>query len=197
MAAGCTFQFGPAYLIPAFRGEGLSLGQAGLLAAAPSAGLLATLVAWGAAADRWGERIVLTTGLALAGITLVAATAARGTAALGICFVPAGAAGASVHASSGRLILGWFAAHERGLAMGLRQTAQPLGVAVAALTLPPLATRASARHSRSWGCSASRPQRWSPPRSATPNAPSPTTANEPDPRTVRRCCGASTPPAHC
>jgi sugar phosphate permease len=43
-----------------------------------------------------------------------------------------------VHAASGRLILGWFAAHERGLAMGARQTAQPLGVAVAALTLPPL-----------------------------------------------------------
>jgi sugar phosphate permease len=35
--------------------------------------------------------------------------------------------------------MGWFAAHERGLAMGIRQTAQPIGVAVAALALPPLA----------------------------------------------------------
>jgi sugar phosphate permease len=35
--------------------------------------------------------------------------------------------------------MGWFPIHERGLAMGMRQTAQPLGVAVAALALPPLA----------------------------------------------------------
>jgi sugar phosphate permease len=62
---------------------------------------------------------------------------AAGTVALSACLVVAGAAGASVYAASGRLILGWFAARERGLAMGIRQSAQPLGVAVAALT-PPL-----------------------------------------------------------
>jgi sugar phosphate permease len=39
------------------------------------------------------------------------------------------------------VVLGWFAAHERGLAMGLRQTAQPLGVGLAALVLPPAAAR--------------------------------------------------------
>jgi sugar phosphate permease len=46
-----------------------------------------------------------------------------------------------VYAASGRLILGWFAARERGLAMGIRQASQPLGVAVAALALPSLAAR--------------------------------------------------------
>jgi sugar phosphate permease len=60
-------------------------------------------------------------------------------AALGVCLGLAGAAGASVYAASGRLILSWFAAHERGLAMGIRQRAQPLGVAVAAVVLPSLA----------------------------------------------------------
>jgi sugar phosphate permease len=65
-------------------------------------------------------------------------------AALGACLVVAGAAGASVHAASGRLILGWFAARERGLAMGVRQSAQPLGVAVAALALPSLAASGTA-----------------------------------------------------
>ncbi|MFG1711279.1 MFS transporter [Nonomuraea sp. M3C6] len=139
MTAGCTFQFGLAYLIPALRAEGLSLAEAGLLAAAPNAGLLATLIAWGAAADRWGERIVLSSGLGLAGIVLLTAATVHDPIALGVCFLLAGAAGASVHASSGRLIMGWFAAAERGLAMGIRQTAQPLGVAVAALTLPSLA----------------------------------------------------------
>ena len=136
MTAGCTFQYGLAYLIPAFRAEGLSLEQAGILVACPTAGLLLTLVAWGAAADRWGERLVLGAGLGLAGTILLAGTTVTGTAALGACLAAAGAAGASVYAASGRLILGWFPARQRGLAMGIRQSAQPLGVAVAALALP-------------------------------------------------------------
>jgi sugar phosphate permease len=138
MTAGCTFQYGLAYLIPAFRAEGLSLEQAGILVACPTAGLLLTLVAWGAAADRWGERLVLGVGLALAGAILLVGTTVHGTAALGACLAAAGAAGASVYAASGRLILGWFPARQRGLAMGIRQSAQPLGVAVAALVLPSL-----------------------------------------------------------
>jgi len=136
MTAGCTFQYGLAYLIPAFRAEGLSLEQGGILVACPTAGLLLTLVAWGAAADRWGERLVLGVGLALAGAVLLAAATVHGTVALGVCLAAAGAAGASVYAASGRLILGWFPARQRGLAMGIRQSAQPLGVAVAALALP-------------------------------------------------------------
>jgi sugar phosphate permease len=138
MTAGCAYQFGLPFLIPALRADGLSLEQVGLLVAGPMAGLLCTLIAWGAAADRWGERLVLSAGLGLAGVALLGAAAAPGPLALGGCLVLAGACGGSVHAASGRLILGWFAAHERGLAMGVRQTAQPLGVAVAALALPPL-----------------------------------------------------------
>ena len=137
--AGSCFQYGQAYLIPALRAGGLSLEEAGVLVACPTVGLLLTLVAWGAAADRWGERLVLTSGLTAAGLVLLAATQVHGTVALGACLVLAGAAGASVYAASGRLILGWFAASERGLAMGIRQSAQPLGVAVAAVTLPTLA----------------------------------------------------------
>jgi MFS family permease len=138
MTAGCTFQYGLAYLIPALRAGGLSLEQAGILVACPTAGLLLTLIGWGAAADRWGERLVLGAGLALAGVMLLAAAAVHRLWALGGCLALAGAAGASVYAASGRLILGWFAARQRGLAMGIRQSAQPLGVAVAALALPAL-----------------------------------------------------------
>jgi sugar phosphate permease len=138
LTAGCTFQYGLAYLIPAFRASGLSLAQAGVLVACPTAGLLLTLVIWGAAADRFGERFVLASGLAAAGALLLAAVFVRGTVGLGVCLAAAGAAGGSVYAASGRLILGWFPAHQRGLAMGIRQSAQPLGVAVAAVTLPVL-----------------------------------------------------------
>jgi sugar phosphate permease len=138
MTAGCTFQYGLAYLIPALRHEGFSLELASVLVACPTAGLLLTLIGWGAAADRWGERIVLATGLGLAGVILLSASLVHGAGGLGICLVLGGAAGGSVFAASGRLILGWFARHERGLAMGIRQSAQPLGVALAAVTLPTL-----------------------------------------------------------
>lgn len=83
-----------------------------------------------------GERTVLTSGLAVGGATLLAGLTAGGTLGLAACFVVAGGATAAVHAASGRLILGWFPAHLRGRAMAVRQTAQPLGVAVAALVLP-------------------------------------------------------------
>jgi sugar phosphate permease len=58
---------------------------------------------------------------------------------LPVALAIAGAGTAAVHAASGRLVLGWFAPRERGRAMAVRQTAQPLGVAIAALVLPPLA----------------------------------------------------------
>ena len=138
MTAGCTFQYGLAYLIPALRQQGLSLELASTLVACPTAGLLLTLIAWGAAADRWGERVVLAAGLGLAGAVLTIAASVHAAAGLGLCLAVSGAAGGSVFAASGRLILGWFAWHERGLAMGIRQSAQPLGVALAAATLPAL-----------------------------------------------------------
>ncbi|WP_327000452.1 MFS transporter [Dactylosporangium sp. NBC_01737] len=144
MTAGSTFQYGLAYLIPAFRDEGLSLEQTGLLVACPTIGVMCTLIAWGAAADRWGERVVLSTGLGLAGLILLAARSVHGTAVLAVCLALAGAAAASVLAS-GRLILGWFARHERALAMGLRQSAGPMGLALAAATLPALAAAGTGR----------------------------------------------------
>ncbi len=138
MTAGCTFQYGLAYLIPALRQHGFSLELASTLVACPTVGLLLTLIAWGAAADRFGERVVLATGLGLSGAVLLIGASLHGAEALGVCLAVGGAAGGSVFAASGRLILGWFAQHERGLAMGIRQSAQPLGVALAAATLPAL-----------------------------------------------------------
>ena len=139
-AATCLFLYGLPMLVPALRAEQhLSLVGASVVVAAPTAGLLLTLIAWGAAADRFGERIVISTGLALATIFLALTTVTHGPVPLCVLLALAGAAGASVNAASGRVVMGWFAVDERGLAMGARQTAQPLGVAIAALTLPPLA----------------------------------------------------------
>jgi len=139
-AATCVFLYGLPMLVPQLRSQlGLSLAAAGAVVGAPAVGLILTLIAWGAVADRRGERLVIASGLGLAAACLVLASLVRGPTALGLSLVLAGAGGASVNAASGRVVLGWFAAHERGLAMGLRQTAQPLGVAIAAVTLPALA----------------------------------------------------------
>ncbi|MGH3625786.1 MAG: MFS transporter, partial [Sciscionella sp.] len=129
------------FLVPAMRAaEHLSLAEAGTVVAAPSAGLMLTLIAWGAAADRYGERIVMVLGLGGAGLLLLL-TSAAGVSPVGlfVLLALAGAAGASVNSASGRVVMGWFAAHERGVAMGVRQTAQPFGVGLAALVLPRLA----------------------------------------------------------
>ena len=139
-AATCSFLYGVPMLIPALtRQDHLSLLAAGVLASAPIAGLLVTLIAWGAAADRYGERGVIAIGVGLSGLVLAAVPLVPGLAASAALLALAGAAGASVNAASGRLVMGWFPPAERGFAMGTRQTAQPLGVALAALALPPLA----------------------------------------------------------
>jgi MFS family permease len=141
LIAACAFQYGLPFLVPAFLADGLTLAQAGLLVSAPVFGLLCALVLWGAVTDRVGERWVLTAGLAGASAALVAAASVERLALVGGLLFVAGAASACVQVASGRLILSWFPVTERGLAMGLRQTGQPLGIGVAALVLPGLGAR--------------------------------------------------------
>jgi MFS family permease len=77
--------------------------------------------------------------MALTGLVALAATHAHGYVALGLLLAGGGAASASTSSASGRVVVGWFPRRQRGLAMGIRQMAQPIGVAVAALTVPALA----------------------------------------------------------
>ena len=130
----------PAFLIPYLHGEqGMSLAKAGVLAGAPSLGLVLTLIAWGALTDRFGERRVLLAGLSLTTLAVVGSMLADGFVWLGLALVASGAMSACINNASGRLITGWFPAERRGLAMGIRQTCQPVGTAVAALAVPALA----------------------------------------------------------
>src|SRR4051812_22461812 len=141
--SSCVFLYGLPYLLPFIRSDlGLSLSQASALVTLPAVGLLFSLVLWGAAADRWGERIVMALGLILAAAFLAGAAGTGGDnlMLLGGLLVLAGVGGASVNAASGRLVLGWFGPKDRGLAMGARQTAVPLGAALAAACLPPIAS---------------------------------------------------------
>ena len=139
LVAACAVQNGLPFLTVALREEGLSLAAIGLLASAPTVGLVLSLLAWGAAADRYGERVVLSTGLGVAAAAMTGAALADTPVATGLWLLLAGAGSASVHAASGRLVLGWFPASQRGLAMGVRQAGQPIGVGLAAFALPRLA----------------------------------------------------------
>lgn len=139
--AGTVFVTTPAFLIPLLHSErGLSLAQAGLLAAAPTMGMVLTLIAWGALADLVGERWVISGGLALTSLAALGAAASPGYLSLGVFLLLGGAASASTNSASGKVVVGWFPKHRRGLAMGIRQMAQPLGVTVAAVTVPSIAT---------------------------------------------------------
>ncbi|MET0991071.1 MAG: MFS transporter [Lacisediminihabitans sp.] len=138
--AGTVFVSTPAFLIPLLHTErGLSLAQAGLLAATPTMGMVLTLVLWGALADRVGEKWVIAGGLALTALATVGAITAHGYVDLGVFLLLGGAASASTNSASGKVVVGWFAKERRGLAMGIRQMCQPLGVTVAALTVPTIA----------------------------------------------------------
>jgi sugar phosphate permease len=140
--AASSLVYGVPFLVPSLRDErGLSLAEVGVIVAAPTLGLLVALIAWGAVVDRVGERLPMALGLGACGlVTGVLALLAPQSLAVAIgLLVLAGLGAASVNAASGRLIMGWFDVDERGVAMGIRQTAQPLGVAAAGLVLPTLA----------------------------------------------------------
>ncbi|HET9891358.1 MAG TPA: MFS transporter [Mycobacterium sp.] len=138
-ASSFLFITGVAFLIPSLQAHrGISLTQAGLLASMPSWGMVVTLVLWGYVLDRVGERIVLTAGSAFTAAAAYAAASAHSLLLVGVFLFMGGMAAASCNTAGGRLVAAWFPPRQRGLAMGIRQTAQPLGIAFGALIIPEL-----------------------------------------------------------
>jgi sugar phosphate permease len=138
-SAGSALFIGPSVLAPAIRDEfDVSLSRLGVLLASLWVGTILTLLAWGLLADRVGERVVLGTGLAACGALAIAAGWTGEFWALVVLLFLASAAGASVNAASGRAVMQWFALEQRGLALGIRQTAIPIGAGIGAVVLPTL-----------------------------------------------------------
>ncbi|CAN5287755.1 MFS transporter [soil metagenome] len=121
----------------------LTLTQVGVVLAALNFGSVATLLIWGIVADRIGERLVIALGQTGTASALVWAAYAPSFGVLVVALTVAGALGAGVNAASGRALMAWFGEDERGLALGIRQMAVPLGGAVAAVALPLLNERIS------------------------------------------------------
>ncbi|MBZ5737859.1 MFS transporter [Nocardioides mangrovi] len=147
--ASAVMIHGPAFLIPSLHADGMSLAEAGLVAAAPTVGVMLTLVAWGAVTDRRGERFVLLTGLSITVLAGVASALTSGTAALVLTLLLAGGAAATTNVAGGRVVVGWFPPDRRGLAMGIRQMAQPVGVGIAAISVAVVAD-AAGPHAALW-----------------------------------------------
>jgi sugar phosphate permease len=124
---------------PALRDTfALSLTEVGLVFSAVAAGVCLTLLPWGMLTDRIGERPVMSAGLTALAAVLAATAFAPSYGALLAGMFAAGAMGASATGASGRAVMGWFGRGERGLALGIRQMALPLGGAIGSLSLPRL-----------------------------------------------------------
>ncbi|KFG95435.1 MFS transporter [Burkholderia paludis] len=126
----------------------LDNGALGLVLGALGFGVALSELPWGIAADRFGDRRVLLTGLVAtaAMLALMVCTIVPTSHTVpplmhvvaAMCCV--GLLGGSVNGSSGRAVMRWFGERERGLAMSIRQTAVPLGGGVGAALLPSLAS---------------------------------------------------------
>lgn len=141
-ASGATAAFflGLPVLVPTLRAEySLSLAEIGVVLASGWVGTTLALLPWGLAADRFGERVVMSMGVGGCAAFLACAAFAPGYPQLVGLLALAGGAGAAVNSASGRAVMRWFDAGERGLALGIRQSAIPVGGFVGALALPAIA----------------------------------------------------------
>lgn len=133
-------------IAPAIRSDfGLTLTQTGVVLSASFLGSVPTLLAWGLVADRIGERLVMAMGLTAAAGALVWAAYASSFGMLVVALAVAGGVAAGVNSATGRAVMSWFAQDERGLALGIRQMAVPLGGAIGAVGLPLLEQHVSLR----------------------------------------------------
>lgn len=126
-------------LVPLIQAElGLNLTEVGVLVSMSNVGVVASVLAAGRAADRFGERLVIGYGAVAGGVLAMTVPFAGSFAALLAVFLLLGAPVATGTPAGSKAVAGWFPDRERGTAMGIRQTGIPLGGALAALTLPSL-----------------------------------------------------------
>jgi predicted MFS family arabinose efflux permease len=114
---------------------GLSAAEAGAIVSIVGVGRLSGFYLAGRAVDLHGERRVLYGGAVAAGMLAALAVAFPFVPMLTVLFV-AGAFLATATPAGGKLVYTAFAPDRRGIAMGIRQAAVPLGGLAAAAALP-------------------------------------------------------------
>jgi predicted MFS family arabinose efflux permease len=115
--------------------------QTGLLITAIGIVPLFALIPVGRFLDHHSERFIITGGALVLGGGIVVASFIESYLMLLAVFTVAGAGYATAQPGGSKVVAAWFPAHERGVAMGIRQTGLPLGGALAAAVLPWTAQR--------------------------------------------------------
>lgn len=124
---------------------GLTRAQVGLFNSALMCGSLLAMFAAGWIVDVKGERVALVGGNLVVGCFCFAMlTTDSFLTALAVMF-GAGIGGAFPTPAGSKAVMGWFPLHQRGTAMGIRQTGIPLGGALAAAMMPAIALAAGWR----------------------------------------------------
>jgi sugar phosphate permease len=135
-------------LVP-FVAEELTLTKArtGMLTSAFFAGGLVSVIPAGWVIDRIGVRKSLTIALGLMSASVALAARAGSFWQLYICLFISGIGFGSVYPATTKAIMHWVQPRLRGTMMGIKQTGDPLGGAVAAIVLPVAAVASSWRGS--------------------------------------------------
>ena len=119
----------------------LDLVRTGLVPTSVNLGITTTMLLWDFITDRVSERWTLSLGLGGSAAFLALAALTPGYLGVLGALVLAGTLGSAANAGSGRAIMAWFPFNERGMALGVRQMAAPLGAGLASIVLPVVALR--------------------------------------------------------
>jgi len=119
----------------------LSTRQIGSLATLLNIVQIFGLALVGGVLDRRGERMPVFIGMVVLGWSMTLLSVSAGFGVLAVAMLLMGVGYSPIQPGGSKAIYHWFAAQERGLAMGIRQAALPLGGACAAVFFPQLISR--------------------------------------------------------
>ena len=136
-AAVAFINFGLPSVGPALRDVyGLSLLAYGAAVTATLLGAGASLIAWSFLVDRFGSRLSVLIGTAIAVVSVVAAAATTSSAVLIAALFCSGLGTSVIPIAGAGALFKVYGAERRAWALGVRQMAVPLGGTAAALALP-------------------------------------------------------------
>jgi MFS family permease len=114
----------------------LSNRDVGLLAALLNCVPIASLIAVGPLLDRYGDKLPILIGMVFLCLSMVFLGASSSYGLLALTMLVMGLGYTPIQPGGSKAVYHWFPAKERGLAMGIRQAALPLGGACAAAFFP-------------------------------------------------------------
>ncbi|MFC2058844.1 MFS transporter [Chloroflexota bacterium] len=130
-------RFGYTVVLPSMQeGLGIQNTQAGALATANLIGYLASSIIGGALAVRYGARVVITAGLALAGVSMLLTGFANGFLMAAVWRALTGIGSGASNVPVMGLISSWFGPRRRGLAAGIAVAGSSLALILVGPLVP-------------------------------------------------------------